>query len=228
MNNTHMKLTQTLGAVALVALVSCSKDDTDLGATASAADTFSLTSPRPGQLARYERIRLPAESTVAIALPDTLELRVIDAAGEGILVEERLSDGSQSRTGEASVPFPHRAFQYRLSLKPAGLDVFPESGGRLTTRLFPAIEGTPHTVAYAAPSDEAVALNQDRVDAPYLPRDRTYAVAEQEELSAALYHGHRAQGLPGFTYLHDRERGLHCVLTEHDLDGRATGWRRIE
>lgn len=223
-----MKNTLTLGVLALLSLVACNKDQDSFNGTAD-APAFSLIDPHTGQVARFERIQLSAGDTIPTIFRDTLLLEVTDVDSDYIVVSERLSDGSISQTGTSSVSFPGHTFSYRLSAKPASLSIQSIEASRLDSRLFPSLAEKSHALAYQSNNMETAALEGLRVKTPYLPVNRTYRVTSQDkEMVANLNHDGRQHGLPGFTFVHDREVGLKFMLIESDLQGNASGWQLIE
>jgi hypothetical protein len=208
-------------------LLSCNKDEQTPAPNESLSD-FSLTDPEVGQVALFQRISLRAGDTLARSYPDTLELEITEVAAGYIQVEERLSSGSQSQSGRPAVAFPDRLFTYRLSPKPSSLSIEPASGNNLQTRLFPSLREQAHSLSYQASSYETARVSGQRVLAPYLPVNRTLNVeSEQNGQVVNLNHDGRQHGLPGFTFLHNRENGLQLLLEETDLAGNAAGWQRI-
>ncbi|MFK8056720.1 MAG: hypothetical protein AB8F78_11425 [Saprospiraceae bacterium] len=223
-----MKNTLNLGALALLSLIACNKDsDTSNGI--EQAPAFSIADPHPGQIARFERIQLAAGDTIPSTFQDTLLLEVLEVNSNYIEVEERLSEGSDSQTGTSAVSFPGHSFSYRLSPKPTELSIVTVEGGRLDSRLFPSLAEQSHALAYQEDVSQAAELEGLRVRTPYLPINRTYKLRPSDEvLVANLNHEGRQHGLPGFTFVHDREVGLRFMLIESDLEGNATGWKLIE
>jgi len=223
-----MKNTLSLGVLALLSLIACNKDS-DISNGTALAPAFSLSDPHPGQIARFERIQLPAGDTIPVTFRDTLQLEVVEVNLGYIEVEERLSEGSMSQTGTSSVSFPGQAFHYRLSPKPTALSIEALNVGRLESRLFPSLAEQDHALSYQSEGSQAAALEGLRVRTPYLPINRTYKLSPSDVvLVANLNHEGRQNGLPGFTFVHDRETGLRFMLIESDLEGNASGWRLIE
>ena len=224
-----MKSTQLLGVLALLMLFACKKDQDSLDGLHASAPAFSLSDPQTGQVARFERIQLSAGGTIPTIFRDTLLLEIMAANSMFIEVEERLSDGSASQSGFSAVPFPGHTFHYRLSPKPASLSIETTESDRLESRLFPSLTEQNHSLSYQSSAEEAAKLEGLRVQTPYLPVDRTYSIQPSEEvLVANLMHDGRQNGLPGFTFVHDREVGLRFMLVEVDLAGNASGWQLIE
>jgi len=223
-----MKNTLTLGVLALLALAACNKDQDSFN-DPQQAPAFSLTDPQIGQVARFERIQLSAGDSLPTSFRDTLLLEVLNVTNDFIEVEERLSDGSQSQVGTSSVSFPGHAFNYRLSAKPAGLSIQSIESDLLETRLFPSLTDQSHSLSYRSSSMATTKLEGLRVQTPYLPVNRSYRVGTTDrDLIATLNHEGRQDGLPGFTFVHDREIGLNFMLVESDLQGNASGWKLIE
>lgn len=223
-----MKNTLTLGVLALLTLAACNKDQDNFN-DPQQAPAFSLTDPQAGQVARFERIQLAAGDSLPILFRDTLLLEVTSITNDYIQVEERLSDGSQSQSGTSAVSFPGHAFSYRLSAKPAALSIKAIASNRLESRLFPSLTEQSHSLAYQSSSMQTTNLEGLRVQAPYLPLNRSYQIVTSEkEVIATLNHEGRQDGLPGFTFVHDREFGLHFMLVETDLQGNASGWKLIK
>lgn len=223
-----MKNTLILGALALLSLNACNKDEATFNDPAD-APAFSLTDPHPGQVARFERIQLAAGDTIPTIFRDTLLLEITEVTSDYIEVAERLSDGSLSQTGTSAVSFPGHTFSYRLSAKPTALSIQPIEVERLEARLFPSLAEQGHKLAYQNGNMQVAELQGLRVKTPYLPVNRTYSVAtSDQEMVANLNHDGRQNGLPGFTFVHDREVGLRFMLVENDLVGNAAGWQLIE
>ncbi len=224
-----MKNTRLLGVLALLTLFACNKDQDSLDGLHASAPAFSMSDPQTGQVARFERIQLSAGDTIPTTFRDTLLLEVTAVNSTYIEVEERLSEGSASQFGASAVAFPGHAFHYRLSPKPTSLSIETMETGRLETRLFPSLAEQNHSLSYQSSSSEAATLEGLRVQTPYLPVDRTYSLGGSDEvLVANLKHDGRQNGLPGFTFVHDREVGLRFMLIEVDIAGNASGWQLIE
>jgi len=223
-----MKNTLHLGALALLSLFACNKDEaptTDVEQPTG----FLLSDPQQGQVAQFERIQLAAGDTIPSTFRDTLLLEVLEVNNKYIEVEERLSSGSMSQKGISAVSFPGHAFQYRLSSKPAELSISTAGTERLESRLFPSLSEDSHKLSYLSNNGEAAELKGMRVQTPYLPIDRTYRLNSSNEVIVAnLNHEGRQRGLPGFTFVHDRTVGLQFMLVEVDLEGNASGWRLIQ
>jgi len=223
-----MKNTLHLGALALLSLIACNKDEApniDPGQPPS----FLLSDPQQGQVAQFERIHLAAGDTIPSTFRDTLLLEVLEVNAKYIEVEERLSSGSASQSGTSAVSFPGHAFQYRLSPKPSELSILTLGTERLESRLFPSLEEQSHALSYQSDVSDSANLEGMRVQTPYLPIDRTYNLRPADNvLVANLNHDGRQHGLPGFTFVHDREVGLHFMLIETDFEGNASGWSLIE
>ena len=225
-----MTLRLLASAAALLALSACGKDDdsgADGGAGASGPPPLTLTDAAPGQRALYERYALAADDTVGVAQPDTLAVTVVESDSPGrVTVEETVTAHSWSRRGggPAAVGFAADTVRYRLELGAAGLTYTPLVG---ESRLFASVEGGALTLAFATHPELAAELRADRVASEYLPVDRTVRLRNDAAAVAGLRHGYRDRGLPGFTYVYDREAGLRRSLVEYDLAGNAEGWRRI-
>ena len=223
MNNTHMLRTLTLGVAAALSAVACSQDgDRDLDALAAAAPPIDLLDAAPGQQSRYERITLAAADTLATAARDTLVLALdrVDAATGALHVREYLTEHSASRTGPAAVAYAHEELTYELVAAPTELRLVG------TSRLIASYAPDGQRLSYRG-DDGAGRLVGDRIDADYLPLDRSLRL-DDGVCTAELLHARRGEGLPGLSFVHDRRTGVSLALVEYDLAGNAEGWRRIE
>ena len=223
-----MKAITSAGIGLALALGACAPDsDDDLRPPGVAA--IDLSAPAVDQVTEFVRVSLAAGDTTARAYADTLRLRVVAVDGDAIEVEESLSAGSASHRGRPAVAYPDRAFSFTLRARPEGLHVSPPAGQPLQSRLFPQVDELAHVLGSGVQVVGETRLAGLRPLVPYLPRDRTYRLSAQAAGAVAvLAHGARAQGLPGFTFVHEPRRGLRFILVEHDLAGNASGWCRVD
>lgn len=222
-----MNRTLTLGSAALLLFAACQRDEEHVGSDPH-VQAMSLVDPSPGQQARFERISLASSDTLAKSFKDTLILKVIEVTTSGIEVSESLSEGSISRHDDnVAVAFPNQEFFFRLSPKPAALELKQTGEGRYRSRIFKSHSDQPPVISYALAQSEAIQLAGDRVIAPYLPINRANPI-RNSEFVAVLNHEGRDLGLPGLTYVHDRRKGIILALTEFDLAGNASGWRLLQ
>ena len=221
MNNTHMRHIALAVLSACLVASSCTKDDELLGAGADRPPALNLLDPAVGQQAAYQRISLAATDSSAYAHPDTLLLTVTAVQSDGtLLVEESLTAHSQARLTGRGVGYPQQALNIEFSPKPAELHVLGDS------RLVPTFTEGRQDLSYLA-SDGRISLQGDRLEADYLPLRRTLALDGQSWI-ADLHHEYRDDGLPGLTFVHDRQLGVVLALTEYNLAGNAEGWRLIQ
>ena len=226
---TDMKPIHTTALAVLICLVAtaCQPDDAGLEPR---APQLSLANPQPGQRAYFERIALQAHQVQPQLFRDTLILEIEGIQGDDILVTEFLSSGSISMQSSGfEVSFPEERWTYRLSPKQASLNILPSAGqNRLNSRLFPSLDDAQQMLRRPVAAEMA-SIEGLRVQTDYLPVDRDLKLENQpDDRAVSLRHSGRAEGLPGFTFVHNADLGLLWMLVEQDLEGNASGWRLIE